>query len=81
MISPRSTPSRATSSNATDQIAYDVFENQTEDTLRGFAPDMLAINEALPMNHFFGIHTEYPTHRRRAGRGAVQQRSRIMRTI
>jgi len=47
--------------NATDQIAYDVFEYQTQETLRGFAPDLLAIQEALPMNHFFGIHTEYPT--------------------
>ncbi|HEY8433453.1 MAG TPA: DUF885 family protein, partial [Sphingomicrobium sp.] len=47
--------------NPTDQIAYDVFENQTEETLKGFAPDLLAIQEALPMNHFFGIHTEYPT--------------------
>ena len=47
--------------NATDQIAYDVFENQTEETLKGFAPDLLEIQEALPMNHFFGIHTEYPT--------------------
>lgn len=47
--------------NATDQIAYDVFENQTQETLKGFAPDLLAIEEALPMNHFFGIHTEYPT--------------------
>src|SRR3954471_25003628 len=47
--------------NATDRIAYDVFENQTEEALKGFAPDILAINEALPMNHFFGIHTQYPT--------------------
>jgi uncharacterized protein (DUF885 family) len=47
--------------NATDKIAYDVFENQTEESLKGFAPDILAINEALPMNHFFGIHTQYPT--------------------
>jgi len=47
--------------SATDQIAYDVFENQTEETLKGFQPDLLTITEALPMNHFFGIHTEYPT--------------------
>ena len=47
--------------NATDQIAYDVFEYQTQDTLRGLQPDMLEISEALPMNHFFGLHTEYPT--------------------
>jgi len=47
--------------DATDKIAYDVFEYQTEDELRGFQPDILEITEALPMNHFFGIHTEYPT--------------------
>src|SRR5690349_3224811 len=47
--------------NATDRIAYDVFENQTEETLKGFAPDLLEIAEALPMNHFYGLHTEYPT--------------------
>src|SRR5690348_12350420 len=46
---------------ATDKIAYDVFEYQTEDALRGYQPDILEITEALPMNHFFGIHTEYPT--------------------
>jgi uncharacterized protein (DUF885 family) len=47
--------------NATDQIAYDVAENETEENLKGFAPDLLAIQEALPMNHFYGMHTEYPT--------------------
>jgi len=47
--------------NPTDQIAYDVFEYQTKDTLAGLQPDMLVIAEALPMNHFFGLHTEYPT--------------------
>ena len=45
----------------TDQIAYDVFDFQTKDTLRGLQPDLLPLSEALPMNHFFGIHTEYPT--------------------
>jgi uncharacterized protein (DUF885 family) len=47
--------------SATDQIIYDVFENQTQETLKGFAPELLTISEALPMNHFFGIHTAYPT--------------------
>jgi uncharacterized protein (DUF885 family) len=47
--------------DATDQIAYDVFEHQTKDTLRGLEPDLLALQEALPMNHFFGLHTGYPT--------------------
>src|SRR5947209_3797075 len=46
---------------ADDQIAYDVFEYQTRDTLRGLQPDLLRLSEALPMNHFYGLHTEYPT--------------------
>jgi uncharacterized protein (DUF885 family) len=45
----------------TDQLAYDVFDYQTKDTLRALQPDLLKLNEALPMNHFFGIHTAYPT--------------------
>jgi len=44
-----------------DQLAYDVFEFQTKDTLRGFQPELLSLTEALPMNHFYGIHTGYPT--------------------
>jgi len=47
--------------NATDQIAYDVFQSQTEDQLAGLQPDMVKIAEALPMNHFYGLHTGYPT--------------------
>src|SRR3982750_2388684 len=47
--------------SSTDQLAYDVFEFQTKDTLRGLQPDLLALTEALPMNHFYGLHTEYPT--------------------
>jgi len=45
----------------TDQIAYDAFEFETKDTLRGLQPDLLPLTEALPMNHFFGLHTQYPT--------------------
>jgi uncharacterized protein (DUF885 family) len=44
-----------------DQLAYDVFEFQTKDTLRALQPDLLQLTQALPINHFFGIHTEYPT--------------------
>ncbi len=47
--------------SVTDQIAYDVFEYQTKDTLRALQPDLLPQTEALPMNHFFGLHTQYPT--------------------
>ena len=47
--------------SASDQLAFDVFEFQTKDNLRGLQPDLLSLTEALPMNHFFGLHTEYPT--------------------
>jgi len=47
--------------SAEDQLAYDVFDYQTKDTLRGLQPDILALTEVLPMNHFFGLHTAYPT--------------------
>jgi uncharacterized protein (DUF885 family) len=47
--------------NAVDQIAYDVFEYSTKDTLRGLQPDMLALTAVRPMNHFFGFHTFYPS--------------------
>src|SRR4249919_3811695 len=56
--------------NPTDQIAYDVFEFSTTDTLKGLQPDMLALTAVRPMNHFFGYHTFYPTFA--SGKGAAQ---------
>jgi uncharacterized protein (DUF885 family) len=47
--------------NATDQLAYDTFEYTTKDALRALQPDLLPLQLALPMNHFFGMHTQYPT--------------------
>jgi uncharacterized protein (DUF885 family) len=47
--------------SASDRIAFDVFEYQTRDNLRSLQPDLMMLNEALPMNHFFGLHTQYPT--------------------
>src|SRR5206468_4789734 len=47
--------------NGDDQLAYDVFDYQTKDTLRGLSPELLPLIEALPMNHFYGLHTQYPT--------------------
>src|SRR6478672_653418 len=44
-----------------DKLAYDTFEWQTKDTLREYSPELLPIVEALPMNHFYGLQTEYPT--------------------
>lgn len=45
----------------TDQIAYDVFKWQTEQTDIGLRPDILKLNAVRPINHFFGFHTFYPT--------------------
>ena len=53
----------------TDQLAYDVFEYQTKDSLRGLQPDMLALTAVRPLNHFFGIHTFYATFA--SGKGAA----------
>lgn len=47
--------------SADDRIAYDVFDYQTKDTLRALQPNLLSLSEALPMNHFYGLHTQYPT--------------------
>ena len=43
-----------------NQIAYDVFKNEKEVELRGFAPDILRVGRLLPMDHFSGFQTFYP---------------------
>ncbi|MES2119700.1 MAG: DUF885 domain-containing protein [Pseudomonadota bacterium] len=45
----------------TDQLAYDVFDFTTRDTLRRLQPDLLAVTKALPMNHFYGLHNDFPS--------------------
>ncbi|MEO8176309.1 MAG: DUF885 domain-containing protein [Sphingomicrobium sp.] len=55
--------------DATDQVAYDVFDYSTKDMLRGLQPDILALTAVRPMNHFFGFHTFYPTFA--SGKGAA----------
>src|SRR5688500_9539920 len=55
--------------NATDRIAYDVFKFQTEDNLKNYRPEILALNRVLPVNHFAGFHTFYPTFA--SGQGAA----------
>jgi len=47
--------------NPTDQIAYDVFQWQTEQIAIGYRPDVLKLNAVRPLNHFYGFHTFYPT--------------------
>lgn len=47
--------------SATDRIAYDVFKRDHLETLKGLTPQILALTEVRPINHFFGFHTFYPT--------------------
>jgi uncharacterized protein (DUF885 family) len=55
--------------SATDKIAYDVFEAQTLDGLKGLTPEILALTRVRPINHFYGFHTFYPTFA--SGKGAA----------
>ena len=55
--------------NATDRIAYDVFEWQTKDALKNLEPHMLALGAVRPINHFSGFHTFYSTFA--SGEGAA----------
>ncbi|WP_298670624.1 DUF885 family protein [uncultured Sphingomonas sp.] len=52
-----------------DQIAYDVFENQTDVVLRGYAPDILRLQKLRPLDHFYGFQTFYPDFA--SGQGAA----------
>ena len=51
----------------TDQLAYDVFEFTTLDTLKGYDPAILSLTKVRPANHFSGFHTFYPTFSSGAG--------------
>ncbi|MBA4748295.1 MAG: DUF885 domain-containing protein [Sphingopyxis sp.] len=44
----------------TDQIVYDVFAWNQREALKGLTPEILALTDVRPINHFFGIHTFYP---------------------
>ncbi len=45
----------------TDQLAYDVFKYTEERALAGATDEMRALTEVRPLNHFFGLHTFYPS--------------------
>jgi uncharacterized protein (DUF885 family) len=47
--------------NPTDQIAYDVFKLNQQDTQKSLSKEYLDLTKVRPLNHFFGIHTFYPT--------------------
>ena len=55
--------------NATDRLAYDVFEYNQQQTLKGLTDEIIAVTQVRPVNHFSGFHTFYPTFA--SGRGAA----------
>ncbi len=59
--------------NATDRLAYDVFKYQRENDLRDLQPDLLALTQVRPINHFSGFHTFYPVFA--SGRSAAPFRT------
>ena len=44
----------------TDQLSYDVFKYNIEQSLKGSTPEIRALTEVRPVNHFSGFHTFYP---------------------
>jgi uncharacterized protein (DUF885 family) len=59
--------------NATDQIAYDVFLDSTQVSLRGLQPDLMALTVVRPVDHFAGFQTFYPDFA--SGQGAATFKS------
>jgi uncharacterized protein (DUF885 family) len=59
--------------NATDRIAYDVFQYQRRDDLRDLQEDLLSLTRVRPLNHFTGFHTFYPVFA--SGRSAAPFRN------
>jgi uncharacterized protein (DUF885 family) len=55
--------------NATDQLAYDVFEYGQVQSLEGYEPRYFDVSIVRPINHFSGFHTFYPTFA--SGKGAA----------
>ena len=47
--------------NPSDQLAYDVFLRNQNEALSGYEPSIQRVERARPINHFFGLHTFYPT--------------------
>ena len=78
--SPRSTRSRATSSTRPTSSPTTCSNIRPRTRCAGFSRTCCALTEALPMNHFFGLHTLYPTFASGQGGGAVQDASPTMRT-
>ena len=56
-----------------DQLAYDVFKYNQEQSLRGSTDEIRALTEVRPVNHFAGFHPFYPTFA--SGKGAAPFKS------
>jgi len=55
--------------NETDQLAYDVFKYNQDQSLKGATDEIRALTEVRPVNHFSGFHTFYPNFA--SGKGAA----------
>jgi uncharacterized protein (DUF885 family) len=44
----------------TDRLAYDVFAYNQREALKALTPEILAVTDVRPVNHFSGFHTFYP---------------------
>ena len=47
--------------DATDQLAFDVFDYQEKDAIEGLSPAILPLTRVRPLNHFYGFQSAYPT--------------------
>ncbi len=47
--------------DATDQLAFDVFDYQERDAIEGLSPAILPLIRVRPLNHFYGFQSAYPT--------------------
>jgi uncharacterized protein (DUF885 family) len=47
--------------NANDQVSYDVFKWQRTTDLKAFDPAILAASQPRPIDHFYGVHTFFPS--------------------
>ena len=45
---------------ADERISYDVFAFEKKVSAQALSPELTPIEEALPMNHFYGLHKDYP---------------------
>jgi uncharacterized protein (DUF885 family) len=43
-----------------DQLAYDVFEYETQMAQEGLSPELVALTAVRPLDHFNGLHVQYP---------------------